>query len=86
MKTVWKYFLDLVGAQRIELPSGGEVLCVHWQKDQICVWVLVDPNAARETRRFWIVGTGHPMSDDFVKYHGTAFDPEGFVWHVFEPM
>jgi hypothetical protein len=83
-RQVWKFKLALMAAlQPIQMPRGAEILSVQTQRDMPCIWALVDNDAARETRVFRIVGTGHSFDDHGMHYLGTVQTPP-FVWHVFE--
>lgn len=81
MITVYKYPIGLGGD--VLMPAGAEVIHVHEQCDEVCVWAIVDTEAPDELRHFDIVGTGHKVRDGWRKYVGTAH-VRGFVWHVFE--
>jgi len=90
-RAVWKYPLGNweTGMFSAEMPKFAEVLSLQVQKNDLCMWVLVDPDMPKEQRHFLIVGTGHEydsarglVSDNFV---GT-FQMYGgdLVFHVFE--
>jgi hypothetical protein len=82
-KTIWKFIVDITRLQTIIMPIGAEILHVDVQHDLICLWAMVDPNAAREPRVIEVVGTGHSMPNEERKHLGTVLmDP--FVWHIFE--
>ena len=84
IKTIWKYELRITDTQVVEMPDGAEVLHVGCQAGKICLWALVDPEAALIPYEFQIVGTGHPYEVGTGGHIGTAvIDP--FVWHVFSP-
>lgn len=85
MKTIWKFPLRITSTQDIEMPFVRNTLCVQMQNDSLFVWAEVDPNSPKETVRFQVFGTGHPMPnpDVFLKYIGTVY-PDIFVWHVYE--
>lgn len=74
--SIWKFPL----ATEVVMPVGAKVLTVQVQHDVPCIWAVVDPSADRETRRFAVVGTGHPV-DRKGPYIAT-FQLEGV--HVFE--
>ena len=85
MKTIWKYKLDNIGG--VEMPKGAEVLCVQVQDNEPCLWALVDPNAAKEIRHFLVVGTGHVIEKQYIKYVSTFQMHSGIlVFHVFEVL
>jgi hypothetical protein len=83
-KTIWKYDLEPDGSV-IEMPQGAKPLSVQMQGDGPCLWALVDPEAAKESRRFHVAGTGHPLPDNLGDHLGT-FQMNGgaLVFHVFE--
>ena len=73
------------------------MLKVSAETGESCLWALVDPEralvdpeAAKEWRKFYVVGTGFKMPETGVKLHylGTFFVAESamvmLVFHVFE--
>lgn len=67
------------------MPIGAEIIHVHEQHGDICLWAIVDPAADTETRRFLIYGTGWEMPDAPGTYIGTGHMAGGdYVFHVFE--
>jgi hypothetical protein len=83
---VWKQPIPVDGAFELLMPRGARVLTVQVQGTIPCVWMLVDPAAAPERRRFRLAGTGHPIENaadlDYVgtfQIHGGAL-----VFHLFE--
>jgi len=83
MKEVWKFTLSMNSI--VSMPKDAEVLHVHRQGDDVCLWALIDYDNPRELRRFITVGTGHSMPDEPHKYIGTTHFGEGaLVLHVFE--
>jgi hypothetical protein len=93
MKTgaVWKYELSPAKKRNtIEMPIGARVLTVQMQGDAVCIWAMVDPNAAKARRTFYIFGTGHEIDEpDELQYVGTFQPNEGgspLVFHVFEDL
>ncbi len=81
-KQIWKYKLDGV-VNDIQIPMEAKVLTVQVQNEVPHIWVLVSPENEVETRKFMVVGTGHPFDDTSMKYIGT-FQDGPFVWHLFE--
>jgi hypothetical protein len=82
MRTIYKYRLGLTD-DSLQMPIGAEILCVQTQQGEITIWALVDTNAASETRRFAIHGTGFSVPNDGRLYLGTV-QIAPFVWHIFE--
>jgi hypothetical protein len=90
MNTVYKYTLDppeepwyLV---EVELPMGAQLLSVAFQGLDLCLWAAVDTDSPTERRRFRLAGTGHDLAPHWpiLSFIGTAYHPDGYVFHVFE--
>ena len=84
---IWKYNLTESNPV-LTMPEGARVLSVQLQRDDICLWAMID-DAAMSTqveRRFRIHGTGHVIENgDALVYVGTVQMCEGsLVLHVFE--
>lgn len=83
---IWKYPINHVKRQEIEIPSGSTVLCIQNQNGIACIWVEVfhtdNPTVARE---FEIIGTGDEFEiiDKVRHYIGTWQEPP-FVFHLYE--
>lgn len=84
---IFKYVLETVGSQIIDVPLGAKFLSVNSQHDKLCLWAIVDPD--QEKRERWgveICGTG--LSADHVvdgtyQFIGTYVVNHGLlVWHV----
>jgi hypothetical protein len=86
MRTVYKYFLN-PDITVLALPYGAEVLSVHEQHEQVCLWALVDPDPINGTvdRKFKTVGTGHDITETNLQFIGSVHLIGGaLVFHVFE--
>lgn len=86
--TIWKYQLETVDVQKLQMPKNAEILTVQMQKDTLCLWALVNPYSEKEERIVEIFGTGHPIkSITNRKYISTYQLLKGdFVGHVFEKI
>ncbi len=86
MKTIWKFPLEVTAVQYVGMPRGSEILSVDSQRDTVCLWAMVDPDAAKEVRTIRIFGTGHPVGDEEkLVYLGMAkILHESLIFHVFE--
>lgn len=50
-----------------------------------CIWALVDSEAPKETRKFRLFGTGHPLSDEPLTHCGSfKMAHDKLVFHLFE--
>lgn len=88
MRTVFKYPLAVADIQHVEMPSGAAILCVQTQRDQPCLWALVDTDeSAMVKREIRVAGTGHPISEGQMHYIGTFQLADGsLVFHTFEVL
>lgn len=88
MKTVWKFKLEVLTVQNVDMPAGAKILCVNPQDGEVALWAEVDTNAKKTPRRIEIYGTGHEMHEDIGVervYIGTFFLRGGLlVFHVYE--
>ena len=86
MITVWKYELDLVDHQAIELPSLSKPLHAGYDGEgKLVLWVLVNTDENELVKHgFRIAGTGHEISKPIPSYLNTVTSHGGeFFWHVF---
>ena len=89
MKTIYKYNLSfpIDTIQEVEMPYGAQIISAKNQKEQICIWAIIDEEEERhEYRKFEICGTGTPIeSKKEMKFIDTVLMSQGtFVFHVFE--
>jgi hypothetical protein len=86
MKTIHKYPLEVKGQQTVEMPYGAQILHVGVQRNQICIWAILESvKPMMVTRSFVIHGTGHPVDDTGLEHIGTVLMDDGaLVWHIFE--
>ena len=88
MHQIYKYPLDIMSDQSIELPESAQILSVKAQRDRLVLYALVDSSKVNVSRHIEIFGTGHPI---FLcasqKYIGSVVMPtQDLVWHVFERL
>lgn len=84
MKTVWKYSLKTAETM-IELPAGAKILKFDAQGRAMAIWALVDTDAPKELRHFYVLATGDALPFEFNTHRGTCLVERGtFVWHLFE--
>ena len=85
METVYKYDLEIVYEQTVQMPAGAVVLTVQMQHDRPRIWVRCDPSKPTVDRKFYTHGTGHRIMDVTAQYVGTYQTHNGaLVLHVFE--
>ena len=84
MQTIWKFPVSERNFS-LNIPEGAQILSVQAQGNKGQMWVLVDPQARKETRVFWAINTGDPLPKGNLKYIGTyQLDKGNYVLHVFE--
>ena len=83
-QTVHKYQLShsIGEPQEVDLPRDAVIVHVDVQDRVITMWAQVDPKASPETRRFAVLGTGHPIPPG-AQHRGSMLQPP-YVWHVYE--
>jgi len=84
MKTIWKYALLVADRQELQMPTGANFLAVQVQREEICLWALVDTDNPLVGRRIHTYGTGQGLGE-LGTYIGTyQLRGGGLVFHVFE--
>ncbi len=85
-RVIWKYSLEIVVSQDVQMPEGATLVHVAAQYDGPCVWALVEPEGrVVVNRRIYIHGTGHWIMDPIATYVGSFMLQNGaFVGHVFD--
>jgi hypothetical protein len=86
MKTVWKYPLEVLDEQTIEIPDIHQILHIAEQHGEPTLWFLVDPGAPKIKKRIRIYGTGHTIVNDYqMTFLGSVLMSRGdLVWHIFD--
>lgn len=58
-----------------------------YQKEDICIWVKVNPNNEYEFRDFYVLGTGWGFDYGNLKYiNSVMLDNGNLVFHIFESL
>ena len=84
MMKIFKYQLPLIQIQTLNMPKGAIILHAETQHNVPCIWVKVDPDAAKEQRVFQFVGTGNEIPDKSVYIGTVLIDSGAYVFHIFE--
>jgi len=85
MKKVFKYQLKFEDYIQIEVPNDYKILSASIQHGIPCIWILVDPNNISVTLNLRMAGTGHPISDEIVRFIDTIeLDNGSLIFHIFE--
>lgn len=87
MNAIWKFPFEITDDFEIEMPEEAKLLTVATQGDVPCLWAMVDPEAPKEMRKFYLAGTGHPLHNEYMNdnsYVG-SFQMKGgaLVFHLF---
>lgn len=72
MKTIYKYSIPVQEKFTIELPIGATILRVDDVDGLFWLWAIVDPEAAKGSRRIECYKTGQPIETplEHLKYLG----------------
>ncbi len=84
---IFKYPLEIIDSQDIELPIGAKYISMISQNNQPTIYAVVDSlEMKNEKWHFEIRGTGHWIDEGtirFAQFLGTVITHEGaLVWHV----
>lgn len=82
-KRIYKYTLEIISDQIVNMPQGAWILSVANQGGKLCLWAMVDTDMDTVPRHIEIIGTGNPVSEEDRWFIGTVVLSQ-FVWHVFE--
>lgn len=83
MLTIHKFALVVTAEQNILLPDDAQPLTLQIQNGNPTVWILLNPDAPKRSRRVRMEGTGFDSTAvGNLCYLGTV-QIEGFVWHYF---
>jgi hypothetical protein len=85
VSVIWKFPIEVADAQIVQMPLGAKILTAQMQRDQLCLWALVDPAAPIWPMEIAIIGTGHEARlARGMEYVATVQELDGaLVWHVF---
>lgn len=90
IETIWKFELEVEDQPSIEMPVGARVLSVGTQgvmeNRKLLIWAYIpDSSAAKETRHFFVLGTGNPIPWSLAEsvFVGTV-QMGTTVWHVWD--
>lgn len=85
MKNIYKYILDDVDIKNVKIK--GTPISVINQRENICVYALVDEDSVEKTYEFFIAGTGNSVPDEVAEnftFLGTAsFVSGNIILHIF---
>lgn len=84
-RTIYKYKLERTDVQTIVLPRAYTILRIDRQYDDLCLWALGFPDSPSVPVIIYMIGTGHPVSEEVKaeNYINTVFDGP-FVFHFFK--
>ncbi len=85
MRKVYKYPVSSINPCICQMPYNAEILSVHVQYNNPCIWALVDPYEELVDREIYVYGTGHDVPDHVInmQYVGTFLLSDGnLVFHV----
>lgn len=86
MRKIYKYPLEIVDEQIVNVPAGAILLTVQVVNNEICLYAIVDESQPLKQRLINIYGTGQPIDDEIYlksRYIDTVIHGQ-YVWHIFE--
>ena len=70
LKVIYKYDLQAMEVQYVDLPVGAKLLCVQVQHERIALWALVTPQHELEKRKITMLFTLGRYLGTVQKYGG----------------
>jgi len=86
MMKIFKYTLEVLEVQRLDIPKGSKLLSVEEQYGNIVLYALVDDTqGGLDSFEIFVKRTGYPADDiENYKFLGTVKLSEGkLMFHVF---
>lgn len=84
--TIWKFPIEIERDQTIQVPETRKFLHVGLDpSNEPCMWFIVDPNSYAVEFPVYVIGTGHPVPGDPLRFLGT-FNQGPFIWHIFTEL
>ena len=83
MNSIWKFELEIVNLQEVEMPQVAQLMTVQGQHGKLCLWAAVHTDSPLKKRKIEVMGTGESFEKAPRTYIGTA-QVGSKVWHVFE--
>lgn len=86
MRKIYKYPLEIVDEQIVNVPAGAILLTAMLVNDQICLYAVVDESQPMKQRAFYIYATLDEMQDETfarIRHIATVIHNQ-YVWHIFE--
>ena len=87
MNKIFKYELQTIPFQRIEMPKGAQILSIQNQNSNPRLWALVDTDADVEDRFIKMFSTGEEMNEgnsNLIHISTVQFWNGDLVFHFFE--
>ena len=85
MRTVYKYPIEIVDFQTVQVPMDFKMLTTAVQNDAVCIWAEVETTIPTLPLKIYVVGTGHRLPDGIdLNYIGSVQLYDGkSVFHVY---
>lgn len=83
MITIHKFEVPITEEFELLLPEGYQILDVQTQRGTPQLWVLLDTEPPKFSRKFSVRGTGHRADGLGGGYIGTFQVPGNLVFHLF---
>lgn len=82
--SIWKFKLEAVPRQVINVPAEHKFLTAQYQKGEITLWAEVNTRSSRKKDVVvYIIGTGHQLpADTALQYVGTLQNPPT-IGHIY---
>ncbi len=82
-RTIWKYNLNLLRSQKLQLPRIHEMLDIQWQNGGPVLWAMVNPETVSVPVFIFCLPTGDEGPPPEWVHIATLQIPDRTVWHFF---
>lgn len=83
MISVYKYIIPIQDIAVISMPEGAQPIHVDNQREQLCLWAIVDTNVPKVGVKFRVAGTGHDLGLNWKPLGSALFANGELVFHLF---
>ena len=85
MKKIYKYSLNTFGLPTKIKEKISRILSIQLQRDQVCVWIEIDDDAAEVTAEFLPIGTGLEFPKELTETYQyfDSIQENEYIWHFY---
>ena len=86
MTTIWKFTFKTSDSFTIDMPEESKIIHIEIQYGKPTLWAVVNTESPIKTKKFKLIGTGHPIELNNKLNYLKTFSESIFIWHLFEDL